>query len=182
MRKYFAFIFLILTFSVFSQDSTIEQNRLDGANIGFSNIFLGMSREEVSQLLSSNKYFNYRGEQDVVFSPVEKQPVIRCAGAAYVKRAFFYFQDEVLFSITLMLDEKVISRFTLTQNLSEKYGLPQEVTPKHVLWNSEKHQISIEEPLSVKYLDKDLYFKRLSSSQVREADRIIDLEKFYQEF
>ncbi|MBN2653478.1 MAG: hypothetical protein JXR63_13950 [Spirochaetales bacterium] len=188
MKKAIYILFFLLTIYAYAQDSEdsppsdLPADISTLNQIGFSNIYLGMYRDEVSELLLNNRLFYYRGEEDVVFSPVEQQPVIRCTGSSYIKRGFFFFQDEKLFSISLILDSKKITRYTLVEKLSEKYGKPKEVTPKWVMWENEKYQISIEEPLAVKYLDKEIYSERIQKSEIKEADRIIELDKFYNEF
>jgi cytochrome c-type biogenesis protein CcmH/NrfG len=50
------------------------------------------------------------------------------------------------------------------------------------MWENEKYQISIENPLSVKYLDKKIYQQRLAASEVKEADRVVEKEQFLQQF
>ncbi|MEI6388874.1 MAG: hypothetical protein WCQ50_19845, partial [Spirochaetota bacterium] len=60
---------------------------------GFSDIALGMSRDDVIAKLMANPLFAWRGPEDVSLLSSPNQSLIEVAGQSFIRRAFFQFLD-----------------------------------------------------------------------------------------
>ena len=139
---------------------------------GYSGIELGMPVETVKNMLFDSPNFSYRGEPDVSMSPVKKQTVIDCDGVLYIDRGHFQFHDDGLYLITMVMDPEYIDHFSIYTKLRGKYGEPVSLDPERTVWDDGKIRISLERPLSLKYIDLEV-FRRLqeesSSDKSMEA-------------
>ncbi|MQY76965.1 MAG: hypothetical protein GH155_04970 [Spirochaeta sp.] len=119
---------------------------------GFHGIDLGMELEQVKELLLKDELFYYRGDPDVSFLPLPKQTLIECPGKTYISRAYFQFEQEKLFIMILVLNIKEVDYFSMFTTLSEKYGQPDYLNPSAAVWSSEEIRLSLEKPLTIKYI------------------------------
>lgn len=145
-----------------SEDSTAPEPS-PAAPGGFRNIRLGMSMEAAKEALAEDPLFAYRGDPDVSFIPVEEQRLIECAGNVFIDRAYFQFRDEKLLVMILQLDPREVSYYETFTALSGTYGDPTFLDPTQVVWELAGLRLSLERPLSVKYLDAQSY------AEVQEA-------------
>ena len=135
---------------------------------GRGNIILGMDIEAVKEELLKDPDFNYRGEPDVSMLPAGDRQVIDCEGALYVDRGYFQFNNDRLYLITMVLDEEYVDHYSIYAALKEKYGEPAKLDPSKTIWENEKVRISLERPLSVKYIDLEV-FKSLQQESFAES-------------
>lgn len=132
---------------------------------GFRGLELGMGLEAVKGKLAADALFAFQGEPDVSLLASPQQTLIECAGVSWVRRAFFQFHEGRLFSIILVLDPRLLDHYTLFQTLSRKYGDPVRLDPAEAVWSFPGVRLSLERPLSVKYLDSAV------SDALRETGR-----------
>jgi len=124
---------------------------------GFSGLILGMTMDEAKEALVKESYFDYRGDPDVSLLPSPDSSIIECDGRFFIDQASFQFYDDSLFIIILQLDQKEIDFFSMFTALTEKYGEADYLDPGQVIWNDEKVQLSLERPLTVKYMNWELF-------------------------
>jgi hypothetical protein len=148
----------------------------------FRNIRLGMSLDEVKALLAKDPYFNYRGEPDVYFLPAKEQVLIECSGNAYIKRAHFQFVDKKLFTLILDLEESRIDFFTMMTTLQTGYGAYRSFSPREVIWEMGGVRLSLEKPLSVKYIDLAVFQNLKDAGRKQETEGEKSLKDFLLEF
>jgi hypothetical protein len=129
----------------------------EGSPSGFRALRLGMKIDEAKEALRTDPLFDYRGDPDVSFLPRSAETLIECSGSSYVKRAFLQFQDGLLFSLILELQEEKLDHFTLFSALQDKYGKPASLTPRETVWQFELVRFSLEKPLTVKYLERKTF-------------------------
>ena len=123
----------------------------------FAGIRLGDDIGTVKKNLPGNPYFRYRGERDVSFLPRRPETVIDCAGSYQVKRGLFQFHQDRLYILTLNLDPEQVDYHSLFTGLSRKYGPPADLDPSGAVWESETLRLSLEKPLTVKYVDRGTF-------------------------
>ncbi|MBO8458259.1 MAG: hypothetical protein IAA81_08570 [Spirochaetes bacterium] len=142
----------------------------------YRGIQLGMSLDEVKEVLKTEPVFGYRGERDVSMIPNPDRTLIETFGTGYIKKAWFQFSEDKLYIMTVVLDSDKIDYYSMYQSLSKKYGEPDSLSPRKALWNSDTVRLSLEKPLSVKYIDSVIY-----DSLLKESQAGIDYEELLQE-
>ena len=151
MKLHLLLIILIL----FPAAAAVSQDQGDSAAElprGFHGIELGMELEQVKELLLKDQLFYYRGDPDVSFLPLPRQTLIECPGNTYISRGYFQFEQEKLFIMILALNIKEVDYFSMFTALSEKYGRATYLDPSGAVWSSEEIRLSLEKPLTVKYI------------------------------
>ncbi len=142
---------------------------------GFRGVELGMSLEPVKEKLAADALFGFRGDPDVSLLPSPQQTLIECAGSSWIRRAFFQFHEGKLFSIILALDDRRLDYYTLFDTLSRKYGGPARLDPSEAVWEFAGARLSLERPLSVKYLDSAVF--RTLREQGRSSETLSEVSK-----
>lgn len=178
---YIGIIFLMLPLLWMSgqEDGSSEENPLPE---GFRTIQLGMNMEAVQTELKRDSYFAYRGEPDVSFLPQQEQKVIESKGRTFISRALFQFHENRLYIIILMLNAANMDYYTMYSTLTNKYGVPQELNPQRSIWYNENRQISLERPLTVKYIDRITFNELKEAGDMEESLAEISRENFLNEF
>jgi len=135
---------------------------------GFLSIKLGLDVDTVKKLLVSEDYLNYRGDPDVSFLPLSAEPLIECDGYMYVDKGYFQFSKKKLFIITIVLDAKKLDYFTLYTSLTAKYGKCTSLNPETVIWEFDSVRLSLERPLTVKYIATKVFDQIKAANQGEE--------------
>jgi len=154
----------------------------EGGPRGFRGVSLGLGLEQVKERLAADALFGYRGDPDVSLLPTPQQTLIECSGASWVRRAFFQFHEGRLFSIILVLDDRRLDYFTLFDTLSRKYGGSTRLNPTEAVWEFPGLRLSLERPLSVKYLDSGVFSALREQGQAGEALSEVSKKMFLEEF
>jgi hypothetical protein len=140
---------------------------------GYGSLKLGMSIDEVKTELKKNPDFGYRGDRDVTLSPKTKQVIIETdavkASYSFFTRCWFQFVDDKLFSITLNLNEKRLDHNSVFSTLTSKYGNPSSINPKRSSWEDDSVIMSLERPLTIKYIDAAVFKKIQDESGVKKT-------------
>lgn len=125
---------------------------------GFS---LGMELAGLKEALQKDSLFRFRGDRDVSMLPVRRQTLVEAAGnpaarPAFIKQAFFQLtEDGRLFSMAFVLDTQAVSHYSVFTAFTRKYGEPDTLSPRQAVWERERTRVTIERPLTVKYLDRE---------------------------
>jgi len=167
MKKFcFCVIFAMLSLLVFAA----EPQRLP---MGYGDIQLGMSVDEVKSALLKNHAFGYRGDRDVSFSPKDNQVLIETDGSyapfSYFGRCWFQFADGKLYIITLNLNDEKVDHYSVFSSLCEKYGGPNQLSPKKSQWQNDAVMMSLERPLALKYIDAKAFAERQDKANVQKT-------------
>lgn len=191
--KYLLYIFKLLIinivifmipFNLNAQSTGTPDTEIPGIAepAGFRNIKLGMTVDQVKSILLEDPYFDYRGEPDVSFTPETTQVLIECEGYSYIKRAFFQFYEERLYILILILNEDKVDHYSLFTTLTDKYGNFTSLDPLKILWKFENINLYLEKPLSVKYVDMDVFNKITDLGKADENDRDVSRQQFLEQF
>ncbi len=150
--------------------------------LGFRTVMLGMGLDQVKAALKADPLFRYRGDPDVSFLPQTSQYLIECEGNSYLRRAYFQFADSRLFIMILVLDTQKLDHFSVWSALSAKYGPPTTLSPEESVWQSDPVRLSLERPLTVKYIDNKTFAALLSKGGAQKDLEQLSQEKFLEQF
>ena len=95
---------------------------------------------------------------------------------------FFNLKIEALAAIILELNPETMDWYTVYTSLENKYGLPNEIDPTKAWWDDGTTRLALERPLTVKYLDLQVFDTALEEETDRIAWRDIARKKFIDEF
>ena len=141
-----------------------------------------MSLETVKDALKADAIFGYRGERDFSLLAAPNRSLIETQGSAFIERAWFQFNEESLYTITLKLNTAKVDHYSIYKHFCEKYGEPLDINPHRAIWENETVRITIEKPLTVKYLDLSVFNSMLEKSQTETAKSEKNREAFVEEF
>lgn len=136
---------------------------------GFRGIELGMTLEQAKATLAEDPLFDYRGDPDVSLLPQPPQTLIECAGHSFLRRAYLQFHEKKLYILILVLAPERMDYYSMFSTLSRKYGEPQSLDPGEAVWAFPGLRLSLERPVSVKYIDTAV-FERLQAAGRAERD------------
>ncbi|HHU36536.1 MAG TPA: hypothetical protein GXZ47_04815 [Treponema sp.] len=127
-------------------------------------ISLGMDLETVQEQLKKDGIFGYRGERDVSLLHSANRSLIETMGPSFISRSWFQFHQENLYVMIFKLDTTRIDYYSMYTALVKKYGEPSILDPRKALWTDERITLTLERPLTVKYVDMTVF------SELTEAD------------
>lgn len=148
----------------------------------FSSIELGLGVDTVKDRLRADPNFEYRGDPDVTLTPDREQQLIEVEGTFFVERAFFQFEDKELYIIILQLNRSRLDYFTMYTELEGKYGEPAVFHPSLVVWESDEVRMSLEKPLTVKYVWRPVFESLVASGEMERSQRDLSREDFLEQF
>jgi hypothetical protein len=148
----------------------------------FRELSLGMTLDELKAALLKDDLFNFRGDRDVSFLPAREESLVETSGSSFVKRAFFQLRDGAVFIMAFTLNAGLIDHYSMFTDLTEKYGQPTYLDPREAVWESDELRISIERPLTVKYIDKKVFDDIINESALIQSRRVQQRQDFLDEF
>jgi hypothetical protein len=148
----------------------------------FRALSLGMTLEELKEALLKDELFNYRGDRDVSFLPIKEEILVETTGRSFIRRAFFQLKDGKVFSMAYTLDPRFIDHYSVFISLIKKYGEPGSLSPSESVWESEETRVSIERPLTVKYIDRTVFNQLLEESRTVESRQLFRRQEFLGDF
>jgi hypothetical protein len=80
------------------------------------------------------------------------------------------------------MDPDRLDYYTLYSTLSEKYGGPTRLDPTEAVWQFEELRLSLERPLTVKYIDSAVFQALKEEGQVQEDLWEISKDNFLEQF
>lgn len=185
----------VLAFFVFAENSFAEAPKIENQTkieesvdiekelpSGFRGIMLGMDLEMVKDILETDAIFGYKGDRDLSLLTTPNRSSIETVGSSFISRAWFQFYEEVLYTITLKLNTDKVDYYSIYSHFVEKYGNPFDINPKRAIWESKNIRITIERPLTVKYLSLDVFNLLLEQSQTEKTQSETNREKFIEAF
>jgi hypothetical protein len=100
--------------------------------------------------------------------PVPNRTLIETSGAVYsfFDRCFFQFYEEKLYIITINLDREKTDHYAIFSSLCAKYGDPASLSPEKSVWQNDAVIMTLERPLTLKYVDVAVFRSLLDESAV----------------
>lgn len=162
MKRFLLASVLCFTFiSVFPQSASLPK--------GYRSVQLGMSFEEVESELKKEYIFGYRGERDVSLLPTENRILIETEGSSFLDRCWFQFYNNTLFTIIINFNTEQMDYYSLFSTLQKKYGEPNSLSPEKTIWENSSLRVSLERPVSIKYIDLEVFNILQNQSRVDES-------------
>lgn len=148
----------------------------------FRGLTLGMSLDALKKALAADELFNFRGDRDVSLLPQTDQTLIETTGLSFIRRAFFQLKDGSLFMMAFSLDVDKVDHYSVFSTFVSDYGEPTTLDPSQAVWLSADTRVSIERPLTVKYIDRSVFDKLAQDSRTKESREAILRKEFLDGF
>ncbi|MDR0629672.1 MAG: hypothetical protein LBG24_08580 [Treponema sp.] len=148
----------------------------------YRQLSLGMSLENLKGALQQDEIFTFRGDRDVSFLPVGEQNLVETTGRSFIKRALFQLRSGQLFAMAFTMNTELVDHYSIFTVFVQKYGEPDILDPKQAVWESADTRIAIERPLTVKYMDMQVFNELLDRAQTKESQDMQIREDFLHDF
>ncbi|MDR0376972.1 MAG: hypothetical protein LBH70_04175 [Spirochaetaceae bacterium] len=161
-----------------------ESNAPPALPRSFRGLSLGMDLDALKSALKEDSLFDFRGDRDVSFLPAREQSLVETSGRprSFARRAFFQLMDGQLFIMAFTLDPGMVDHYSVYTTFVQKYGEPQFLDPKQAVWESGETRVSIERPLTVKYLDRQIFDGIIAESKTAASAELFLREEFLRDF
>ena len=150
--------------------------------LGYKNIRLGQSFEEVRAILEKDSSFGFRGDRDVSLLPTEERVLIETSGSSFFDRCWFQFYENKLYSLILNINVERMDYYSMFKTFTLKYGEPASLNPAKSEWKNSSVILSLEKPLTVKYLDVKVFEELQESSEQASSAEEYLRKKFLESF
>jgi hypothetical protein len=148
----------------------------------YRELSLGMSLEDLKKALQQDELFNFRGDRDVSFLPIGEQNLVETTGFSFIKRALFQLRSGKLFAMAFTMNTELVDHYSIFTIFVQKYGEPDLLDPKQAVWESADTRIAIERPLTVKYIDMQVFNELQEAAQTKESQDLQIREDFLHGF
>ncbi|MCL2608757.1 MAG: hypothetical protein FWD94_02495 [Treponema sp.] len=148
----------------------------------FRQIALGMSLDGLKDALLEDALFAFRGDRDVSFIPVREESLVETTGSSFVRRAFFQLRDGGLFIISLSMNTALVDYHSMFVTFTGRYGDPILLNPRESVWDDGTTRISLERPLTVRYIDRAVFDDIVNESLLVDSRRVQEKQEFLDEF
>ena len=165
-------LFILVSSAIFSVDLPL----------GYKNIRLGQSFEEVRSILEKDSSFGFRGDRDVSLLPTEERVLIETSGSSFFDRCWFQFYENKLYTLILNINVERMDYFSMFKTFTLKYGEPTSLNPTKSEWKNNSVVLSLEKPLTVKYLDVKVFDELQKSSEAATSAEEYLRTKFLESF
>lgn len=153
---------------------------------GYKSITLGMTLSETKEALLKDSDFGYHGDRDVSLMPLTKQTLIETDseygyGSNFLRHCYFQFNEDKLYIITINMNPERLDYYSLFTTLCDKYGEPTSFNPQSAIWKNDDVTMSLEKPLTLKYVDNKTFTSVQNYSNVPKAGTEITRDQFLDE-
>ena len=148
----------------------------------FRELALGMNLEALKEALAADGLFTFRGDPDISFLPAKEENLVETTGLSFIRRAFFQLREGKVFIMAFSLDTKMVDHYSVFTSLIKKYGEPVKLNPRESVWENEETRVSLERPLTVKYIDMTVFRAIMGEARAEEAAEIFRRQGFINEF
>ena len=148
----------------------------------FRELSLGMPLEDLKAALLRDELFRFRGDRDVSFLPVHEETLIETTGLSFIRRAYFQLSNGRVYIMSFSLDTRQMDHYSVFTTFVKKYGEPVSLSPGEAVWESEGKRVSIERPLTVKYIDTFVFNRLIEESKSLEKSELLRRDNFLDDF
>ena len=148
----------------------------------FRGLALGMDLEDLKTALTDDTIFSYRGDRDVSWLPIQQETLIETTGMSFIRRAYFQLINDEVYIMSFTLDTRLMDHYSVFTTFVRRYGEPQILNPGESVWENGDTRVSIERPLTVKYIDMTVFNRIMEESRTGESLEILRREEFLGDF
>jgi hypothetical protein len=121
----------------------------------FRGIFLGIGLDALKEAIRNDGIYYFREDRDVSFLPSDQeQTLVETQGLSFIRRAFFQLRYGEVFIMSFTLDTALVDHYSVFTAFLNRYGEPSSLSPQEAVWETGETRVSIERPLTIKYIDK----------------------------
>ena len=143
---------------------------------------LGMPLDDLKSALLEDRIFRFRGDRDVSFLPIREETLVETTGTSFIRRAHFQLTDEAVYIMSFSMDTRLIDHYSVFTTFVRRYGEPIILNPSEAVWENDEVRVSIERPLTVKYIDTVVFDRLNEESRAIESMESIRREEFLADF
>lgn len=141
---------------------------------GYGGVTLGMGLDETKGALKKNSDFGYAGDRDVSLLPGDDRILIETDATLtnahpFLTQCWFQFYEEKLYVMIINMNPEKVDHYSVYSSLCQKYGEPAEFTPDRSVWKGDGVIMSLERPLSLKYIDSTVSEKLRQGATVKKS-------------
>jgi hypothetical protein len=148
----------------------------------FRELSLGMGLAELQAALMADELFQFRGERDVSFLPRREESLVETTGFSFIRRAFFQLYEGKVFIMAFSLDTALVDHYSIYTSFVRKYGEPGTLNPREAVWEAGGLRLSVERPLTVKYIDLAVFNRLVAESETAASAELILRQEFLDDF
>lgn len=148
----------------------------------FRSFSLGLDLDMLKENLMLDELFNFRGDRDVSFLPIREETLVETTGNSFIRRAYFQLSDQAVYIMSFNLDTRHIDHYSVFTSFVRRYGEPVSLSPGEAVWESGDTRVSIERPLTIKYVDRTVFDRLVEESRNLENRQILRREEFLADF
>jgi hypothetical protein len=148
----------------------------------FRQTALGMTLDELKTGLAGDELFLFRGDRDVSFLPRREESLVETTGLSFIRRAYFQLFEGRVFIMAFTLDPSLVDHYSVYTSLVGKYGEPETLNPREAVWERGGRRLSIERPLTVKYIDSSVFNRLVAESQAAASSELFLRQEFLDDF
>ena len=148
----------------------------------FRELALGMGLEDLKTALTNDNLFSFRGDRDVSWLPVREETLVETTGLSFVRRAYFQLSEGEVYIMSFTLDTRLMDHYSVFTSFLRRYGEPLILNPGESVWENEETRVSIERPLTVKYIDKTVFNRLVEESRTQRRYELLFREEFLGDF
>jgi hypothetical protein len=189
MKSHVIIVFFLLVFAGALDAQDAEGAReADGLPRQYRGLSLGMELAGLKDALAADASFAFHGDRDVSFLPSGSlggqsgQSLVETAGLDFIKRAFFQLKDGQVFIMAFTMNTGLIDHYSVYTTFVQKYGEPSRLNPKEAVWDDGATRVSIERPLTVKYIDRQVFDAVVDAGKAEAANMVYLKDLFLREF
>ena len=161
--------------------SLVPENPLPVSN-QFRGLSLGMGLDDLKTALINDQLFHFRGDRDVSFLPIREETLVETTGSSFIRRAHFQLTDDEVYIMSFVINTRLIDHYSVFTAFLSRYGEPFSLDPHEAIWETDEVRVSIERPLTVKYLDKIVFERLTEESRTVDSLEMLRREEFLAEF
>jgi hypothetical protein len=148
----------------------------------FRRLSLGQSLDDLKSSLVRDELFSFRGDRDVSWLPVREQTLVETTGLSFIRRAYFQLQGGAVYIMSFSLDTRLMDHYSVFTSFVKKYGEPSALSPGESVWENEETRVSLERPLTIKYIDKKVFDRLVAESKTQKRQEVLRREEFLADF
>ena len=148
----------------------------------FRELSLGMALDDLKSALIRDEHFRFRGDRDVSFLPIREETLVETNGFSYIRRAYFQLTEGAVYIMSFSLDTRLMDHYSVFTSFVKKYGEPVILSPGEAVWETDDTLVSIERPLTIKYIDKTVFDRLVEESRTVERRELLRREEFLADF
>ena len=148
----------------------------------FRELSLGMPLDALKSALMRDELFQFRGDRDVSFLPIREETLVETTGLSFIRRAYFQLSEGAVYIMSFSLDTRMMDHYSVFTAFVRKYGEPLALSPGEAVWENDDTRVSIERPLTVKYIDKTVFNRLVEESGTRKRWELLQREEFLNDF